>query len=84
MNLLFYEKAWEDYLYWQDNDRKIVRKINELLKAIGRDPYSGIGKPEPLEHAYSGYWSRRITDEHHIVYRVDGDTIKIVQLRLHY
>ncbi len=84
MNLLFYDKGWEDYLYWQVNDRKIVRKINELLKAIGRDPYSGIGKPEPLKHAYSGYWSRRINDEHRFVYKVEGSLIKIAQLQYHY
>jgi toxin YoeB len=84
MNLLFYEKAWEDYWYWQENDKKITRKINEFLKAIARGPHSGIGKPEPLRHAYSGYWSRRITDAHRMVYRVDEGIIKVVQLRLHY
>ncbi len=84
MNLLFYSKAWDDYLYWQQTDKKIVRKINELLKDISRDSFAGIGKPEPLKHEYSGYWSRRITDEHRMVYTVEGATIKIVQLRYHY
>jgi toxin YoeB len=84
MNLLLYEKAWDDYLYWQETDKKIVRKINELIKAISRDPFDGIGKPEPLKHAYKGYWSRRITDEHRLVYKVEESLIKIVQLRYHY
>ena len=84
MNLLFYSKAWDDYLYWQSTDKKIVRKSNDLLKDISREAYSGIGKPEPLKHEYSGYWSRRITDEHRLVYRVEERTIKIVQLRYHY
>jgi toxin YoeB len=84
MNLLFEEKAWEDYLHWQETDKKVVRKINEFIKAISRDPFEGIGKPEPLKHAYSGYWSRRITDEHRLVYKVEGALIKIAQLRYHY
>lgn len=84
MNLLFYDGAWDDYLYWQETDKKVVRKINELIKAISRAPFEGIGKPEPLKHAYVGYWSRRITDEHRLVYKVEGNLIKIVQLRYHY
>lgn len=84
MNLLFEQKAWDDYLYWQEKDKKLVRRINELLKAIARDPFSGIGKPEPLKHAYAGYGSRRITDEHRLVYKVEGNLIKIAQLRYHY
>ncbi len=84
MNLLFFSKAWDDYLYWQSTDKKVVRKINDLLKDISRDAYSGIGKPEPLKHEYSGYWSRRITDEHRLVYKVEERTIKIIQLRYHY
>jgi len=84
MNLLFSARGWEDYLYWQQTDKKVLRKINELIKDISRSPYEGIGKPEPLKHAFSGYWSRRITDEHRIVYKMDGDTLKIAQTRYHY
>ena len=74
MNILFSGQAWEDYTYWQQHDRRMVKKINALLADIARDkPYEGVGKPEPLKHAFSGYWSRRITDEHRLVYRVsDG------------
>jgi len=84
MNLLFEAKAWEDYLYWQETDKKMVRKINELLKATAREPFSGIGKPEPLKNTFTGYWSRRINDEHRFVYKVEGSVIKIAQLRYHY
>ncbi|SKA76754.1 toxin YoeB [Prosthecobacter debontii] len=84
MKLLFSSQAWEDYTYWQQVDKKIVQKINGLLKDISRTPYSGIGKPEPLKHALSGFWSRRITDEHRLVYRVEGDTIQVAQARYHY
>ena len=84
MNLLFSPQAWEDYLYWQQVDRKFVRRINELLKDIARSHYDGIGKPEPLKHALASFWSRRITDEHRLVYRIKGQIIEIVQLRYHY
>lgn len=85
MNLLFSEKGWEDYLHWQKFDRKLLKRINDLLKDISRDdPYSGIGKPEPLKHAFSGFWSRRINDEHRLVYRVTNGTIEIAQARYHY
>lgn len=84
MKLLFADKAWDDYLHWQANDRQIVKRINELIKDIQRSPYQGIGKPEPLRHALSGYWSRRITDEHRLVYRVENKTILIAQARFHY
>ena len=84
MNLLFSPQAWEDYLYWQQVDKKFVRRINELLKDIARSHYDGIGKPEPLKHALAGFWSRRITDEHRLVYRIKGQIIEIVQLRYHY
>jgi toxin YoeB len=84
MNLLFSPQAWEDYQYWIQSDKKVLKKINDLLKEISRNPYSGIGKPEPLKHALSGYWSRRITDEHRVVYRIDGEVLKIAQLRYHY
>ena len=84
MKRLFADKAWDDYLRWQANDRQIVKRINELIKDIQRSPYQGIGKPEPLRHALSGYWSRRITDEHRLVYRVEDQTILIAQARFHY
>lgn len=76
--------AWEDYLYWQTHDRKKLRRINELVGAIERDPHVGIGKPEPLRHQRAGYWSRRIDREHRLVYKVSGETIFIVQCRYHY
>lgn len=84
MNILFSSSAWEDYLYWQRTDRKLLGKVNELIRDISREPYGGIGKPEPLRHALSGYWSRRINGEHRLVYRVEGSTITIIQARYHY
>lgn len=84
MKLVFSEHAWEEYLAWQKTDRKMVARINMLIRDILRDPRTGIGKPEQLRHALIGYWSRRITDEHRIVYRVEGDTVWVVQLRHHY
>ena len=84
MKLVFAEKAWEDYLYWQKTDKKILKRINMLIKDIAREPFKGIGKPEPLKHALSGYWSRRINDEHRIVYKVQDDSLLIAQLRYHY
>ena len=84
MKLVFSDEAWEDYLYWQKQDRKMVERINKLIHEVKRDPYSGVGKPEPLKHALSGFWSRRITDEHRMVYRVEGATLQIAQLRYHY
>ena len=84
MNLVFSEQAWEDYLYWQKTDKKLVQRINALIKEISRTPHEGTGKPEPLKHALSGYWSRRINDEHRIVYRVADGALFIAQLRYHY
>ena len=84
MILQFSENAWEDYLYWQRIDRKLLKRINDLIKAIQRDPFQGVGKPEPLRHALAGYWSRRINDEHRIVYKVDGDILMIAAARYHY
>ena len=84
MKLLFTEQAWEDYLYWQKTDKKLLRRINDLIKEITRTPYTGTGKPEPLKHALSGYWSRRINDEHRIVYKSADDEVLIAQLRYHY
>ena len=84
MKLVFAELAWEDYLYRQKQDRKMVERINKLIEATARDPFTGIGKPEPLKHAFAGFWSRRINDEHRMVYRVTGDQLEIAQLRFHY
>ncbi|MFO7686801.1 MAG: Txe/YoeB family addiction module toxin [Desulfobacterales bacterium] len=84
MKLIFSDHAWDDYLYSQKTDRKILRRINTLIKEIKRNPFKGVGKPEPLKHALSGYWSRRINDEHRIVYRVSAGAILIAQLRYHY
>ena len=84
MKLLFSEQAWNDYLYWQSIDRKLLERINALIKAISRSPFAGIGKPEPLQNALSGYWSRRINEEHRIVYKLSDDTLLIAQLRYHY
>ena len=84
MKLIFADEAWEDYLYWQKQDRKMVERINKLIREIQRNPFEGIGKPEPLIHALSGFWSRRITDEHRVVYKVEGNALWIAQLRFHY
>ena len=84
MKVIFADMAWDDYLYWQQHDRKIVMRINTLIREIQRDPLSGIGKPEPLKHALAGFWSRRITEEHRIVYKVEGDSLLLAQLRYHY
>jgi toxin YoeB len=84
LKLIFSENAWDDYLYWQKTDKKILRRINTLINEIKRNPFEGIGKPESLKHALSGYWSRRINDEHRIVYKAFADSILIAQLRYHY
>jgi toxin YoeB len=84
VKLIFAENAWEDYLYWQKTDKKLLKRINLLIREITRDPFEGIGKPEPLKHALSGYWSRRINDEHRVVYKLDHDSLLILQLRFHY
>ena len=84
MKIIFSEHAWEDYLSWQRTDTKMLRRINRLIGEILRTPFEGTGKPEPLKHALSGYWSRRINDEHRIVYRVNEDEVQIAQLRYHY
>jgi len=84
LKLVFADNAWEDYLYWQKHDRKMVDRINSLIQEVMRDPFHGVGKPEPLRHALAGFWSRRITDEHRMVYRVEGDALHLAQLRYHY
>ena len=80
----FETSGWEDYLFWQQNDKQVLRKINALVRDIQRDPFAGLGKPEPLKHNLAGFWSRRITDEHRVVYKIDGDDILIAQCRYHY
>ena len=84
MKLVFSRHAWDDYLYWQNTDRRMVRRINVLIEDILRSPFKGIGKPEPLENQLAGCWSRRIDTEHRLVYRVEGESIQIVQARHHY
>jgi len=84
MRLIFSENAWEDYLYWQRTDKKTLSRINKLIKEIKRAPFEGIGKPEPLKHGLAGYWSRRINEEHRMVYKVTDDALLIAQLRYHY
>lgn len=81
---LWSDNAWEDYLYWQTQDKKTLKRINQLLKDIDRNGYEGIGKPEPLKYELQGFWSRRIDDEHRLVYRINEDRIEIVSCRLHY
>ena len=84
MNVILSETAWEDYLYWQKTDKKVLNRTNELINAIMRTPYEGIGKPEPLKHGLAGYWSRRINDEHRLVYKIQDDSLLIAQCRYHY
>ena len=84
MKFVFSEQAWEDYEHWQKADRQLLERINKLLREVARSPFEGIGKPEPLRHALAGYWSRRIDDEHRLVYRVQGEMLWIVQLRYYY
>lgn len=84
MRLSWEPHAWEDYLYWQQTDKQTVKRINELIKDCMRQPFNGIGKPEPLKEELRGYWSRRITDEHRLVYKVLNDQIVITQCRYHY
>lgn len=84
MLICFYNQAWVDYQYWQSTDRKMLKKINELIKDIQRTPFSGIGKPEPLKHELSGRWSRRINGEHRLVYSINNKNLIIIQCRFHY
>ena len=84
MKIVFAKAAWEDYLYWQGLDKKLLAKINPLIQEISRTPFEGTGKPEPLKGDLSGWWSRRVNREHRLVYRVKGDEIQIAQCRYHY
>ena len=84
MKISFVDESWEDYLYWQKTERKMLGRINKLIKDIVRSPYEGIGKPEPLKHRYRGFWSRRIDGEHRIIYRVTENELWIVKCRFHY
>jgi toxin YoeB len=84
MRLILSEQAWEDYVYWQKTDRRVAKRIHELIQDIQRNGNGGIGKPEPLKHALAGYWSRRIDQEHRLVYRIEGRDVLIAQLRYHY
>ena len=84
MKYIFVDESWEDYLYWQQTDKKILSKINTLLKEISRTPFTGSGKPEPLKHKYKGFWSRRITGEHRLIYKINDQEILIAKCRFHY
>lgn len=84
MKYVFVDESWEDYQYWLKTDKKILLRINELIKDISRNPFQGLGKPEPLKHKYKGFWSRRITDEHRLIYQVRGEEILILKCRFHY
>ncbi|GHU25560.1 toxin YoeB [Betaproteobacteria bacterium] len=84
MKLVFSDPAWEDYLYWQQSDKNILKRINELIKDIKRSPFAGIGKPEALKYNLAGFWSRRINSEHRLIYRFDDDSFEIASCRYHY
>ena len=84
MDLFFQTNAWEDYIYWQQHDKKILFRINDLIKDCLRTPFKGIGKPEPLKGDFAGCWSRRITDEHRLVYMIHNSNLHIIQCRFHY
>jgi toxin YoeB len=84
MKLIFAEQAWEDYLHWQATDGKVAKRVHALIKDTLRSPFDGLGKPEPLRHALAGYWSRRITEEHRMVYRMEKTSLLLAQLCYHY
>ena len=84
MKLIFSENAWEDYLYWQKTNKKLLNRINKLIKETKREPFDGVGKPEPLKHSLAGYCCRRINDEHRMIYKVTDDALLLAQLRYHY
>ncbi len=84
MKIIFSSQAWDDYQHWQQTDKKLLKRINALIKEITRTPFEGTGKPEPLRHALAGYWSRRINDEHRLVYKIEDDAVIIAQAQFHY
>ena len=84
MKYIFVDESWEDYLYWQKTDKKILSRINDLLKDISRNPFTGLGKPESLKYKYKGFWSGRIDNEHRLIYKVSEDVILIAKCRFHY
>ena len=84
MKYIFVNESWDDYLYWQKTDKNILKRINALIKDISRNPFTGIGKPEPHKYKYKGYWSRRIDSEHRLIYQVKDDEIRIAKCRFHY
>jgi toxin YoeB len=84
MRLIFVDESWEDYLYWQKTDKRMLKRINEIIRDISRTPFTGIGKPEPLKHRYHGFWSRRIDSEHRLIYQVKDGDILIAKCRFHY
>ena len=84
MKIEWAEEPWDDYLYWQQTNKLTLKRINALIRDIQRDPFAGIGKPEPLKHHLSGFWSRRIDEEHRLVYAVVGERLQIAQCRYHY
>lgn len=84
MPIKFSDHAWEDYLFWQKTDRAVLKRINTLLRDIQRSPFEGIGKPEPLKHNLAGFWSRRIDDEHRLVYAIEDGIVLVAQCRYHY
>ena len=84
MKIVFVDESWEDYLYWQKTDKRILKKINTLIKDISRNPFEGLGKPEALKYKYQGFWSRRIDSEHRLIYQVKDNEIRIAKCRFHY
>ncbi len=84
MAIKFSDEAWEDYLYWQKTDKSVLKRINILLRDVQRSPFEGIGKPEPLKHHLTGFWSRRIDDQHRLVYAIQKGCILVAQCRYHY
>lgn len=84
MRIIFVDESWEDYQYWAETDKRMLGRINQLIKEISRNPFKGLGKPEPLRHQYKGYWSRRIDNEHRLIYKVEGNDQMIVKCRFHY
>ena len=84
MKIVFADRGWEDFIYWVENDRKIAARIVRLIKDIEREPFDGLGKPEPLRHDLTGFWSRRSTDEHRLIYSVDKERVLIAQARYHH